>query len=157
MPDPLEPPYLAAWTGLLRAHATALARIEERLAAAGAVPLTSYDVLLELSSAPGRALRMGELAERVVLSRSGLTRLVERLEREGLLARRPAEDDRRGTEAVLTEAGRRALREAWPSYAAGIREEFAAFLDADEAAVLARALTRVARRGRQRGGAAAGP
>ena len=140
----VEQPYLDAWKGLLRSHAAAVARIEARLAEAGSVPLTSYDVLLELSNAPERKLRMAELAERVVLSRSGLTRLVERLEKEGYLVRESTKEDRRGTEAVLTGEGARALKEAWPIYAGGIREGFAAFLSEEEAAVVAEALERVA-------------
>lgn len=144
MSEKVERPYLDAWKALLRAHAAALTRIEARLVEAGSVPLTSYDVLLELSAAPGRNLRMAELAERVVLSRSGLTRLVERLEREGYLKREPCEEDRRGTRAVLTEAGLKALKAAWPTYAEGIRADFAAFLNEEEAAVLAKVLVRVA-------------
>jgi len=140
----VKQPHLDAWKGLLRAHATAITRIEARLAEAGSVPLTSYDVLLELSNAPGQRLRMAELAERVVLSRSGLTRLVERLEKEGYLTRESTKEDRRGTEAVLTDAGRQALRKAWPVYAEGIRAAFAVYLSDEEAAVLAAVLERVA-------------
>lgn len=148
MDETIEPPHLDAWRALLHAHAAAIAAIEERLAAAGSVPLTSYDVLLELSAAPGRKLRMADLAERVVLSRSGLTRLVDRLEREGYLRREASTEDRRGTLAALTDAGRQALREAWPTYAAGIRAAFAEFISDEEAAVLTEVLTRVAQGGR---------
>jgi len=137
-------PYLEAWRALSRAHATVIARIEGRLLEAGSVPLTSYDVLLELSAAPDHSLRMAELAERVVLSRSGLTRLVERLEREGYVRREATAEDRRGTQAVLTAKGLSALKEAWPVYADGINAHFAAFLTEEEAAVLAKALERVA-------------
>ncbi len=140
----VKQPYLSAWKGLLRSHAATVARIEIRLAETGSVPLTSYDVLLELSNAPEQKLRMAELAERVVLSRSGLTRLVDRLEKEGYLIRESTKEDRRGTEAVLTEKGARALKEAWPVYASGIREDFAAFLSEEEAIVIAKALERVA-------------
>ena len=140
----VEQPYLDAWKGLLRAHAIAVSRIEARLTEAGSVPLTSYDVLLELSHAPERKLRMAELAERVVLSRSGLTRLVDRLEKEGYLRRESIEGDRRGTAAALTDEGLKALREAWPVYAEGIKQDFAAFLRQEEAEILAKALERVA-------------
>lgn len=140
----VKQPYLSAWKGLLRSQAATVARIETRLAEAGSVPLTSYDVLLELSNAPEQKLRMAELAERVVLSRSGLTRLVDRLEKEGYLIRESTKEDRRGTEAVLTEKGVRALKEAWPVYARGIREDFAAFLSEEEAIVIAKALERIA-------------
>lgn len=150
-PDPSRPeaprldaPYLEAWKGLLRAHDRVVSSIEARLAAADCIPLTSYDVLLELRSAPDDRLRMADLADRVLLSRSGLTRHVDRLERDGMIRRESAESDRRGTVAVLTPAGRAALRRAWPVYAEGIAAEFAAALEPDEAATIAAALTRVA-------------
>lgn len=140
----VKQPQLDAWKGLLRAHAAAITQIEARLAEAGSVPLTSYDVLLELSNASGRRLRMAELAKRVVLSRSGLTRLVDRLEREGYLTRESIEEDRRGTEAVLTDKGLQALGKAWPVYAEGIKVTFATHLSDEEAATLAAVLGRVA-------------
>jgi DNA-binding MarR family transcriptional regulator len=87
---------------------------------------------------------MAELAERVVLSRSGLTRLVERLEKQGLVYREHCTGDRRGTEAVLTQEGLEALRSAWPVYAQGIKEHFARCLNEDEAQLIAGALGRVA-------------
>lgn len=144
MSKKVKQPYLDAWKGLLRSHAATVARIESRLAETGSVPLTSYDVLLELSNAPEQKLRMAELAERVILSRSGLTRLVDRLEKEGYLVRESIKEDRRGTAAVLTEKGLEALREAWPVYAEGIKQDFATFLSRDEAEVIAKALARVA-------------
>ncbi len=96
---------LAAWRGFLRAHATVVRALEGDLQAEHDLPLASYDVLVQLSEAPDRRLRMTELADRVLLSRSGLTRLADRLEREGLLTREPCPSDARGTLAVLTEAG----------------------------------------------------
>lgn len=136
---------LDAWKALLRAHAAALDRIEARLAAAGQVPLVEYDVLLELRGAPDGKLRLHDLADRVLLSRSGLTRLVDRLERRAYLRREPDPDDRRGQRAVLTEEGRLALAAAWPEYAAGIEEAFARHFDDAEAAELARLLGRIRR------------
>lgn len=135
---------LAAWRALLNAHAAAVGAIERDLAAAGAMPLTWYDVLVALAEAPGGRLRMHELAERIVLSRSGLTRLADRLEAAGYLRREPCPDDRRGTVAVLTVAGRAAQQDAWPAYARGIAARFARFLGPDEAAAVAAALARVA-------------
>ena len=145
LPAGLDEARLAAWRGLLNAHAAVVAAIERDLAAAeGAyLPLTWYDVLLALVEAPERRLRLHELARRVVLSRSGLTRLVDRLEAAGLLHREPDPTDRRGAFAVLTEAGRDALRRTWPAYAAGIMEHFARHLTEDEARVIAAALERV--------------
>jgi len=86
---------------------------------------------------------MADLAERVVLSRSGLTRLVDRLEKLGYLRREATVADRRGMEAVLTETGRTALKAAWPVYAEGITEFFARYLNKDEAAQLSDLLGRV--------------
>ncbi len=135
---------LAAWRALLNAHAAAVAAIERELAADDLVPLTWYDVLVALWEAPGRRLRLNELARAVVLSRSGLTRLVDRLERAGLLSREPCPEDRRGAFAVLTREGEAALRRAWPVYARGIDRHFGRFLDDGEAPVVAAALDRVA-------------
>jgi DNA-binding MarR family transcriptional regulator len=136
---------LLAWRALLRAHAAAVGRIERDLAASEPdLPLTWYDVLVALVGAPERRLRLRELAEAVLLSRSGLTRLVDRLEAAGLLRREPDPTDRRGAFAVLTEAGYAALRRTWPRYARGIQEHFGRHLGEEEAAVLARALERVA-------------
>jgi DNA-binding MarR family transcriptional regulator len=113
---------LAVWRDFLRAHATIAHRLEAELMAEQELPLAWYDVLLQLSEAPGRRLRMTELADRVLLSRSGLTRLVDRLVRDGLVRREPCEDDARGTYSVLTDEGRRRLRVAAPTHLRGIRD-----------------------------------
>jgi DNA-binding MarR family transcriptional regulator len=140
-----SPDGLRAWRAFLRAHAAAVGQIERDLSAAEPVlPLTWYDVLVALVGAPDRRLRLRELANEVMLSRSGLTRLVDRLEAAGLLRREPDPADRRGAFAVLTEGGYEALRRTWPSYARGIQEHFARHLSHDEATLLARALDRVA-------------
>jgi DNA-binding MarR family transcriptional regulator len=145
-PDDLR---LAAWRAFLTAHAAVVGRIEADLAAAPArsdgelLPLVWYDVLLELVEAPGRALRQRDLARRVVLTRSGISRLVARLEAAGLLARRPNPDDRRGDLVVLTERGFAAVRRTWPAYARAIQDRFAGHLPADEARVLTPALERI--------------
>jgi DNA-binding MarR family transcriptional regulator len=133
----------AAWRALITAHARVVERIERALAEAGLPPSGWYDVLLELSAAPDRRLRMHELARAVVLSRSGLTRLVDRLEKAGLLVREPTPEDGRGYFAVLTDEGREMLRRMWPVYAAGIAEHFGRHLTDEEARVLAQALSRV--------------
>jgi len=96
-----------------------------------------------LYEAPDRRLRMHELAQRVVLSRSGLTRFVDRLETEGYLTRERSGTDRRGAYAVITERGIAALRQAWPVYARGISQYFAQWLTAEEAEVLGSALERI--------------
>ena len=132
-----------AWRALITAHAAAVERIERELGEAGLPPLGWYDVLLELSVAPGCRLRMHELARAVVLSRSGLTRLVDRLEKAGLLRREPTPEDGRGSFAVLTDGGARMREKMWPVYAEGIAKHFGAHISDEEAQVLARALGRV--------------
>ncbi len=139
----LSEQHLAAWRAFLKAHAIIIDRIDHDLVAAERLPLSSYDVLIELYEAPERRLRMHELAQRVVLSRSGLTRLVDRLEAEGLLTRDRCGTDRRGAYAVITEQGVAALRRAWPVYARGIVEYFAQWLTPEEAQVLQSALERI--------------
>ncbi len=134
---------LAAWRAFLYAHAAVIEAIERDLATAGAVPLGTYDVLVALHEAPEGRLRMSDLARRIVLNRSTLTRRVDRLEAEALLRRERCGRDRRATYAVLTEAGAAALRRAWPIYARGIAAYFGRHLSDTEAAVLAEALARV--------------
>jgi DNA-binding MarR family transcriptional regulator len=143
MNDDLDPLDLAAWEAFVFAHAAAVGRIERDLARVGTVSLAWYDVLVALANAPDRRLRLNDLADRVVLSRSGLSRLVDRIEKAGLIAREPTPEDRRGLYAVLTPAGERAMRETWPAYANGIARHFAAHLDDDEKRVLATSLRKV--------------
>jgi len=132
-----------AWRALITAHAAMVERIERELSEAGLPPLGWYDVLLELWRAPGRRLRMHELAHAVVLSRSGLTRLVDRLEKEGLLRREPDPEDGRGSFAVLTDEGARMREKMWPIYAEGIAKHFGAHISDEEAEVITRVLGRV--------------
>jgi DNA-binding MarR family transcriptional regulator len=139
----LSEQHLAAWRAFLKAHATIIDHIDHDLVAAERPPLSSYDVLIELYEAPEHRLRMHELAERVVLSRSGLTRLVDRLEAEGLLTRERSGTDRRGAYAVITEQGIAALRRTWPIYARGIAEYFAQWLTLEEAQLLETAFGRI--------------
>jgi DNA-binding MarR family transcriptional regulator len=123
---------LAAWRGLLAAHATLIARLDAELEREHGLPLTSYEVLLYLADAEGGHLRMGELADRLLLSRSGITRLVDRLERQGMIERERCEDDGRGFNAVLTAAGRRKLDAARPAHLGGVRRHFLAQLEPGE-------------------------
>jgi DNA-binding MarR family transcriptional regulator len=143
MRERLDEERLAAWRAFLTAHAVVVDAIDREMVAAGVVPLTWYDVLVELAEAPDHRLRLHELADRVVLSRSGLTRLVDRLETAGLVRRESAATDRRGAYAVLTDAGAAAHRRAWPVYAAGIAAHFARHLEASEAMTLRQALERL--------------
>jgi len=130
------------WALLLRVHAAVLPRLERALAA-HQLPLAWYDVLLELNAAPGRRLRMSELGSRVVLSRERVSRVVDELQRAGLVRREPNPEDRRSLFAVLTDEGRERLRAAAPAYLAGIEEHYTRHLEDEEVAVLTRALGRV--------------
>lgn len=120
----LSPLELGAWRGLLRVHAALVKQLDAELTAAHKLPLSSYEVLINLDAAPGRKRRMAELADSVLLSRSGMTRLVDRLERDGLLERDHCTDDGRGCYAVLTEKGAATLAHARPTHLAGVRERF---------------------------------
>jgi DNA-binding MarR family transcriptional regulator len=123
-----DPKYIDAWGYVLRLQSQVVARIEEDLKRRGEISLTWYDVLLTLEKAIGKRLRMSEIADRIVLSRSALTRSVDKLEAEGYLKREPCRHDERGAYAVLTKKGARALARARPVYWAGIRKYFAAGL-----------------------------
>jgi DNA-binding MarR family transcriptional regulator len=136
---------LAAWRTFLAAHARIVGDIEAALTDEGLPPLGWYDVLWPLYRAPDRRLRMKELAAEVVLSRTGLVRLVDRIERAGLLRREPVPGDGRGAYAALTEDGAEMLRRMWPIYARGIREGFLDRLEGDREA-LRGALERLAGR-----------
>jgi DNA-binding MarR family transcriptional regulator len=133
--------HVRAWAAVLRAHAAVVPRLERDLAAVG-VPLSWYDVLIELNSAPGHRLRMTELGARAVLSRERISRVVDELERAGLVRRERNPDDGRSLLAVITDDGRARLRAAAPTYLAGVERHFGAHVD-DDAATIATALGRV--------------
>ena len=111
---------LRTWRTFLRAHAQITGKLEAELVAAQDLALPSYEVLLHLVEAPGHRLRMTELADGVLLSRSGLTRLVDRMVREGLVERQACPSDARGTHAVLTAHGLETLRAAAPVHLQGV-------------------------------------
>jgi DNA-binding MarR family transcriptional regulator len=134
---------LDAWKAFIRAQAEVLHTLSRELEADQGLPLTYYDVLAQLSFAGGR-LRMSELADAVVLSRSGVTRLVDRMERDGLVRREACPEDRRSMYAALTPKGKRALEQARPVHFQGIAEHFARHLSDDEAKTLTAALGRMA-------------
>ena len=132
---------LRAWSTILSAHALAVRAVEERLKAAKAPPLGWYDVLLELDRAGG-SLRVGDLAGRVVIEPYNMTRLLDRLEKEGLLRRERSPDDRRSVVAVLTPEGAALRRRTWPIYQRAILEVLGPLSDKD-AEALGRALRAV--------------
>ena len=134
---------LAAWKGLLRAHRDLVARLDAELDRRHTLPLSSYEVLMVLADSSGGRARMGELADELLLSRSGLTRLVDRLTRRGWVERTPCEDDARGLYAGITRAGRAKLRAARPTHLDGVREQFLAKLSDQDLEALASAWKRV--------------
>ena len=120
----LSPEQRAAWAGFIRVHASIVRELDAELRAAHGLPLSSFDVLVQLSLAPECRMQMHELAEAVHLSRSGLTRLVDRLERQGLLERRRGERDPRRVFASITRRGLDRLAETTPTHLAGVRRRF---------------------------------
>jgi DNA-binding MarR family transcriptional regulator len=120
---------LEAWLSFLRAHHVVTGKLSAELERAHGMSLPYYEVLLYLAEAPDRRLRMTDLARSVLLSPSGLTRLVDRLERDGLVERVPCETDARSMYAVLTEAGHQRFRDAARTHLRGIHEHFLSRLD----------------------------
>ena len=137
VPRLLTPAELGAWRGLLRVHADMTKALDAELVREHGLPLSSYEVLLFLADAPAGRLRMSELADGVLLSRSGLTRLVDRMEREGLLERERCEDDARGFNAAITTKGRDLFQRARRTHLDGVRERFLSRLSAEELRTLA--------------------
>lgn len=136
--------HLRAWRKYYPSFWRIMAAIEADLDAAALPALSWYDALYELYLAPGRHLRMNELARSALLSRSGLTRLVDKLEKERLIERRSCPSDGRVQHAQLTEKGVEMLRKIWPVYRAGIAKYFAAHLTEAEAAQIEKSLGKVA-------------
>ena len=138
-----DDPGLAAWRAMLQAHSAALRAIDAELARAATIPLTWYDVLLELRGADDGRLQMQELGRRVVLSRTRVSRLVDEMTGPGLVGKVRDEDDRRVVWATITADGVAALRKTAPLYLRGIETHFSAHLTATEKEVVATALTKV--------------
>jgi DNA-binding MarR family transcriptional regulator len=128
---------LGAWRGLLRVHAAMTKALDAELMREHRLPLSSYEVLLFLADSPEGRMRMSELADGVLLSRSGLTRLVDRMERDGLLRRRRCEQDQRGWFAEITDEGRELFGRARKTHLDGVRERFLDHLTPDEQRTLA--------------------
>jgi DNA-binding MarR family transcriptional regulator len=140
----IHDPRLAAWRSFLRAHARVIRALEAELDASQDLALTDYDILVQLATAPDRRLRMSELADALLLSRSGVTRLVDRLVTDGLIERVVCDTDRRGQWASLTAAGRQRLRAATPTHLGGVAEHFLDRLSDDDLAALQRMLEPIA-------------
>ncbi|WP_092556774.1 MarR family winged helix-turn-helix transcriptional regulator [Actinoplanes derwentensis] len=134
---------VAAWSALLRVHAALVPALDRELQNTCNLPLTWYDVLLELYHAPDRRLSMGELGQKAVVSRTRVSRVVEALGAAGLVTREGNPDDRRSAYATLTEAGRERFRAAAPVYMAGIKRHFTDLMTKGEARTVALALEKV--------------
>ena len=117
---------------MLELHSRLLAELDAELEREHGLPLSSYELLINLADAEGRRVRMSELAEKLLLSRSGITRLADRLERQGLIERQRCPDDGRGLFAHLTSAGDAKLDAARPTHLAGVRRHFLDLLSVDE-------------------------
>lgn len=139
----LCPTELGAWKGLLRVHASLMKALDAELESAHRLPLSSYEVLIRLADAPEQRMRMCDLADSVLLSRSGMSRLVDRLERDGLLERAACPNDARGAFAVITPAGVELLASARPTHHDGIRRRFLAHFGEEELEQLSGYWTRV--------------
>ena len=136
-------PRLDTWREYIHTHARLLRVMDEELQAAHRLSLAEYDALLQLVNAPGRRLRMSVLASRVLLSRSGITRLVDRLEADGMVERSACMTDARGAEAALTGRGLDRLREASQTHLAGVQRYFLGVMSEDDRLALQDTLHRI--------------
>lgn len=137
-------PRIETWRGFLHAHARLLRRMDEELQAAHGLSLAEYDALIQLAGAPGRRLRMSALADKVLLSRSGITRLVDRLVADGMVERSACTTDARGAEAALTPGGLDRLRAASRTHLDGVQRYFLGTMTDTELASMGRSLDRIA-------------
>lgn len=142
---------LAPWRAFLLAHARVVRRLDEELRAEHDLTIGEYDALLTIAQAPERRIRMRQLADEVILSKSGVTRLIDRLVDDGLVERSACLADARGAEAVLTDRGLARLRAASRTHLRGIDEHFLAILEREDLTLIERSLSTVA----QKAGAAA--
>jgi DNA-binding MarR family transcriptional regulator len=142
IPEPLSDQQFEAWKAFLRAQSGLIRTLDRELMAEQGLPITFFDVLAQLSAAGGQ-LRMSELADAVLLSRSGVTRLVDRMERAGLVRREARGTDRRASYATLTAEGEQVLAEALPVHVQGIANHFGRHLSEQEAKTLAAAFGRM--------------
>jgi DNA-binding MarR family transcriptional regulator len=140
---PLTELELGAWRGMLAAHASLTRGLDAELRAEHGISLGTYEALMLLGTSPSGRLRVSELSRGALLSISGMSRMIDRLERDGLVRREACEEDGRGAEVALTDAGRALLAEARASHLRAVRERFLEHFDDDELAALADAWRRV--------------
>ncbi|MEW5757365.1 MAG: MarR family transcriptional regulator [Pseudomonadota bacterium] len=134
---------IGAWGRLIQVQQRLLDKVEADLKGAGLPPLSWYDVLLELNRVPAGRLRQFELSEKVLLSKYNLSRLLDRLEEQGLIGRESCDEDRRGTHVSITPDGKKLLKRMWPIYAKAIHTHFARHLAPEEQAQLGALLERL--------------
>jgi DNA-binding MarR family transcriptional regulator len=139
----LDDERMLAWRLFLEAHARVLTRLEQELEDERRLPLTWYDVLVQLNRAPEKRLRLQDLGHNLVISKSGLSRRIDRMEEAGLVERHECPSDARGVFAVLTPAGKAVLKDAAPVHLAGIAQHFTQYLTDEEAAALQAAFRKI--------------
>lgn len=139
-------PRLGPWRAFLTAHARVARRLDDELRAEHDLSVAEYDALLQIAETPNRRMRMRQLADQVILSKSGVTRLIDRLVADGLVQRSACETDARGAEAVLTDAGLERLRAASRTHLRGVSEHFLDAVDPADLQSMTRALQSVADR-----------
>jgi DNA-binding MarR family transcriptional regulator len=139
-------PRLEPWRAFLTAHARITRRLDEELRLEHDLSLAEYDALLTIADSPGRRIRMRQLADRVILSKSGVTRLIDRLVIDGLVERDACQTDARGAEAVLTDAGLDRLRRASRTHLRGIAQHFLGAVDDVDLPTIERSMQAVAHR-----------
>lgn len=144
----LSPAEAAAWQGLLRAHAALVRNVDSELREAHGLPLSWYDVLAAVAGAPEGRIRMGELAEGVMLTPAGASGVVDRLQRANLVERRPCEGDARGTYALVTTEGLRQLQRAERTHRDAVRQHYTSRFDDTELELVGSVWDRVAGGGR---------
>jgi len=145
MSDHLSKIHNLAWRKFLSTQVVLIEQIEQDLVKADLPPLTWYDILFAISEAPEKKLRLHELAQTVLLSRSNVTRLVDRLEKAGFLQREQCSSDRRGAFATISDEGLTILEQMWSIYEAAILKYFACHLDETEAKLFIKLLNRMMR------------
>ena len=139
----LSDEYLAMWRAFIEAHSSIMRTLEQAMEAEHGVALTWFDVLVHLEEAPDGRLRLGELADSVILTRSGITRLVDRMVEARLIRREPCPGDRRGHYAVLTQEGKDTLKRVGPNHSRKVKEVFLSHVNPEEVSVLRGVFTRV--------------
>ena len=142
----LSPAEMTAWRAVIESSQRLLTQLEDDLRETSELSFADYHVLVLLSEAPRQRLRMGELASKLIFSPSRLTYQVGTMEKRGLVTREPCPDDKRGSEAVLTDAGLRALRVAAPHHLRSVRQHFVDDLDDADLAALTKIFTRLGER-----------